>query len=194
MVHQLIYMLQKRGLCQLICAVFWVALATGPANGEAGCSKGDVSVVGTSMEPVIADGSEVTIGYGDCGPLERGDVVVLGQAGHSLRLLKRLIALPGDTFRLETRGGKVGLSINGEAVLNSAGAAYDWSPERTALLRLYEKDYGGVIPPGAVLVLGEGIHGTDDATGFGLVAKSQIAGRMISSPYSSSVLKNRSIH
>jgi type IV secretory pathway protease TraF len=46
------------------------------------------------------------------------------------------------------------------------------------MLSLYEKDYKGVIPKNAYLLLGNRISGSVDSTTFGLVEKSDIIAKV----------------
>ena len=46
------------------------------------------------------------------------------------------------------------------------------------LLALYEKDYQGVIPAGAFLILGNAPGGSLDSTQFGLVSQEDLEGKV----------------
>jgi len=45
------------------------------------------------------------------------------------------------------------------------------------MLKLYEDDYHGIIPPNTYLLLGDQVNGSIDAGAFGLVDKSDIIGK-----------------
>lgn len=70
-----------------------------------------VTVAGQSMAPTYRPGDILlTRGVGKAGLPQRGDVVVFRHAG--TRMLKRVVALPGD--RVELEAGR--LFVNGESV------------------------------------------------------------------------------
>lgn len=137
---------------------------------------------------------------------QRGDVVVLySPAGdHSKRLVKRVVAIPGDT--LELRKGK--LLINGEpahyrvltgedrealGILNGAieadeqvvwetleGVAHPvtWQPFQLGALSEVMRTYGPVtIPDGQYFVMGDNRDNSSDSRAFGLVARDLIVGQ-----------------
>ena len=80
-------------------------------------------VKGISMEPLIQDGSILTLlgGYYNCHEVERGDVISYKFVDGQDPLIKKVVALGGDEVGFAD--GK--LNINGEVLLNSAGYSYD---------------------------------------------------------------------
>ncbi len=73
-----------------------------------------VRVSGTSMEPTIRDGKITVINriaYLGSAP-KRGDVVAVRWAGNRAWLLKRIIALPGESFQIERNS----VRVNGKAL------------------------------------------------------------------------------
>lgn len=144
----------------------------------AACEVLTLHVRGTSMQPAIADGATITVAGGEPAciePLRHGDVVLLETPASGIPLIKAVRALPGDRFAV--RDGQ--LTVNGDVAVNSTGAPYRLPAARAKMLVLYERDYGGIIPAGTYLVLGETPSGTLDSTRFGLVARNQIVGKVV---------------
>ena len=59
--------------------------------------------------------------------------------------------------------------LNGEAIKNSEDYLYALDSSEYRTLCLYEKDYNGVIPSDAYLILGNFPQGSCDSTQIGLV-------------------------
>jgi len=69
--------------------------------------------------------------------------------------------------------------INNEVLKNSEGEPYLLPENKRAMIGLYIRDYAGVIPEGAYLVLGNHATGSTDSTVFGLVSVGRIKGRVL---------------
>ena len=164
-------------------AILAVAMSLAPVTARSSeqgtsCRTTVVTVDGTSMSPLIADGTKVRVisGGPHCAePLDRREVVVFRSESHQLPLLKLLLGLPGD--RIAVRQGEI--FINDDVVKNDEGQPYQLSGPRAAMIDLYVHDYGGVIPPDQYLVMGENPAGTTDSSRFGYVARDHIIGKMI---------------
>ena len=102
-------------------------------------------------------------------PPERGDVVVFTppEPGEDKPYIKRIIALPGETF--EARGGQV--YINGQPINEPyLGGEETWCGAR--------QDCPPVtVPEGSVLVLGDNRDNSEDSRYFGPVTESSIIGK-----------------
>lgn len=72
-----------------------------------------VNVDGSSMNATLKDGERLIL---SCLPYtpERGDIVVISEGERSEPLIKRIIALPGDTIRIDRKTGEV--YLNGEVL------------------------------------------------------------------------------
>lgn len=111
----------------------------------------------------------------------RGDVIVLTSPESGDVLLKRVVALAGDT--VEVRGGHVWL--NGRPARDAAArssASETLSGRRFAL----DLDDGGGpdfgparVPAGHLLVLGDNRGNSHDSRGFGYVARDAVLGRAV---------------
>lgn len=136
-------------------------------------------VRGGSLQGLIEDGRTVKIlfGYYRCHKIKRGDVVVYNFAGNKAPIIKIVKAVEGDKFHLERTDGGWHILINGEIVKNSEGQPYLLNERGYKMLSLYERDYQGIIPENAYLLLGNKTDGSLDSTHFGLVDKSDILGK-----------------
>jgi signal peptidase I len=117
--------------------------------------------------------------YYACHEAERGDVVLYRYAGNDDPLIKIVRAVPEDTLELRATASGALIIINGEALATSSGEPYQLDARAAGLLRLYERDYGGRIPPNSYLILGNLVHGSLDSTRFGLVDKSSLIGKAL---------------
>lgn len=123
------------------------------------------------MEPTLSEGDNLIIEKLSFrfGRLERGDIIVFYSPEENLQLIKRLIAVEGDS--VEVRDGKV--YVNGEPYL--AGLPLETEtpdgdkPEYTNL----------TVPEGYVYVLGDNRPYSIDCTEFGPIRKKMITGRAI---------------
>jgi signal peptidase I len=108
---------------------------------------------------------------------QRGDVVILDSPDDGVRLIKRVVALGGDTVDL--RSGR--LSINGRPLAVPGRAGVEQFGEHSAVLNL---DQGGgpdirglVVPEGEVLLLGDHRGASRDSRWFGTVPVGELYGR-----------------
>jgi len=155
------------------------AVFSQPADepGECQVEVEERIVRGGSLDPLIKDGETVRVlfGYYNCHEIQRDDVVLYSYAGNEAPLIKIVRGVPGDSFKLEqTEQGAWYIIINGNILKNSAGEPYLVSGKRYEMLALYEKDYKGVIPEQAYLIMGNLISGAMDSTRYGLVHKNDI--------------------
>lgn len=139
------------------------------------------TVRGESLRGVIDPGEEITalVGYYACHEAERGDVVLYNYAGNSDHIIKIVKGIPGDSLVLGEAAGGSRILINKEVARTSANNPYLLDERSSRLLSLYIKDYNGVIPAEAYLLLGNVESGTLDSTRFGLVGKKDIVGKVI---------------
>jgi len=137
-------------------------------------------VRGSSMSPLLKDGDVVKVDYGfyDAREVRRGDLVVCRLASRKDPIIKLVRAVPGDRFGLkELPDGVSLLLVNGAVLENSAGRPYEFTGRRKRMLGVYARDYGGVIPPGSYLLLGDAAEGSLDSGRFGLAAREVIVGK-----------------
>jgi len=138
-------------------------------------------VRGSSMEPLIKSGYEITAlyGYYDCQPIKRNDIVLVKYAGNQDPLIKVVKAIPEDKWELNENKEKntFEIIVNGQALKNSQGAIYQIPSSKIKVLQLYQKDYP-IIPENTYLVMGNLVSGSMDATKFGLIDKSSILAKV----------------
>lgn len=163
-----------------VVALFFVARI--PVKNDVACPvREEVKIIrGSSMYPLLKSGDEVhaVFGYYECHSIRRGEVVLLTASGRKNLLIKMVRAIPGDTFSLSSTPQGSEPLVNGEKLLTVSGASYLFRGEAEKILSLYERDYHGVIPPNAYLVLGEMVNGSFDSSHFGLISKKEIVARV----------------
>jgi signal peptidase I len=137
-------------------------------------------VRGNSLEPLIKDGEtiEVFFGYYSCRPIQRNDIVLYSYAGNKNPIIKIIKGIPGDKFSLKKTNNGWYILINGEILKNSQNQPYILDERGYRVLSLYEKDYKGIIPEDAYLILGNLPQGSLDSSHFGLVGKKDILGKV----------------
>jgi signal peptidase I len=122
-------------------------------------------VLGQSMEPNLHTNQRVVVEkvtYRFFHGPKRGDIVVIKLPGQTEMLIKRVMALPGET--IEVRNGEV--FINGEKVQES------WA------IRQGGGSYGPkTIPPLHVFVMGDNRGASNDSRNFGPVHIDHIVGQ-----------------
>lgn len=123
-------------------------------------------VHGTSMKPNLAYDQRVIVDkvtYSLIHGPRRGDVVVVYMPAERELLIKRVVALPGETVAV--RDGRV--SINGQPLKEpwaTCRGGLDYPPRQ--------------VPPGHVFVLGDNREVSRDSRFFGPVPVDQIGGRV----------------
>lgn len=138
-------------------------------------------VRGSSLEPLIRNGQEVKVffNYYKCNEIRRDDIVLYSYAGNNAPLIKIVKGIPGDNFKLVKAGeNQWYILINGEVLKNSQRIPYLISGEKYQLLSIYEKNYQGIIPENAYLLLGNSPSGSTDSTSFGLVSQQDILAKV----------------
>ena len=155
-------------------------------------SLADHYVVPTgSMIPTVLEGDRVFVSkaaYGLRFPMsnawilrwsepQRGDVVVLESPVEEIILLKRIVALPGDTVQV-TDGH---LILNGKRVLTTdSEETLDGKRHPLSLRSGGGPDFGPeVVPRGKVLVMGDNRGNSRDGRMFGFVDEATVLGRAV---------------
>lgn len=139
-------------------------------------------VHGNSMSPLIEDGVNLEFleGYYESNPVERGDIVVHQYAPGETPLVKSVKAVRGDTLALMPGENNTWhIMVNNKALKNSQGVLYTIGVKAYSILSLYVNDYKGVIPDGAVLLMGDNPQGSFDATELGLTAVTDLLGKAV---------------
>ncbi len=128
-----------------------------------------VGVDGASMVPTLEDGDWLAVSTLTFRPKTK-DIVVITQPNDVHEpLIKRVIAVGGDTIDINFASHKV--IVNGE-VLNEPYIAEETS-------RKFDTDFPITIPPGYVFVMGDNRNQSKDsrASGIGLIDERYILGK-----------------
>ncbi len=131
-------------------------------------------VRGASLFESAPAGAEIRATPAACKPIAHGSLVLFRtSANRRAPVIKRAIGLPGGRFALRG-GGRI--FINGAEAKTPRGESYNLSGKRLKLLRLYETNHKGVIPPGLYLLMGDAPSGGLDSSQIGLVPEADIIG------------------
>ena len=134
-----------------------------------GLVLGLAHVEGSSMLPTLYDGEWVLLWHLD-GSYARDDVIAFTPVGYDKELVKRVIGLPGET--VDIQDGKV--LING-APLDEPEISQDTVQKPDGMVFPY------VLKANEYFVLGDNRGNSYDSRNFGVITKSEIAGRVIAS-------------
>lgn len=132
-------------------------------------------VNGTSMVPTYVSG-DLVVFYMQ-GSFERSDVVFVNITRERTNhfsdefMLKRIIGVAGDT--IDIQNGQ--LFINGDVVIEP----YVATPMLTISLPCFSELNCRTVPQGMVFVMGDNRNSSVDSRSYGLVAESDIIGRVI---------------
>lgn len=134
-----------------------------------------VKVNGTSMQPLMLDGSEILIRWGayECSDIKRGDIVAFRFAVRQDTLIKRIVAIPGDVISVDHQK----LLVNGKSVANSLHQLYLFSPQQISQLTRGLKNQKLDIDH--YLLLADNLQNNYDSRYFGPVFKSQVVGKYV---------------
>jgi len=125
-----------------------------------------------SMEPTLSDGDNIIVEKLShrFGKLKRGDIIVFKSPQDKRELVKRLVAVEGDT--VEIKDGKV--YVNGEMFLIGDPEDEPYTPPA-----LDPEQNKITIPEGYIYVLGDNRPYSLDSTELGPIEKSRITGKAI---------------
>jgi len=140
----------------------------------------EMTVRGSSLDPFIKPEQiiKALFGYYDCNEVKRGDIVLFNYAGNKNFVIKIVKGISGNKFELRKAESGWNILINNQIVKNSEDKPYLISGNAYKMLSLYEKDYKGIIPENAYLLLGNQVSGSADSTTFGLIDKSGIVAKV----------------
>lgn len=140
----------------------------------------EMIVRGNSLDPLIKPEQTIKafFDYYNCHEIKREDIVLFNYAGKKNPVIKIVKGISRDKFELRETEGGWNIIVNNQIVRNSEAKPYLISGNAYKMLSLYEKDYKGVIPEDAYLLLGNRVSGSVDSTTFGLVDKSGIIAKV----------------
>ncbi|MCG2726773.1 MAG: signal peptidase I [Elusimicrobia bacterium] len=141
-----------------------------------------VIVRGNSLYPLIKNKEEVKlrVGYYKKRKVGRGDIIAFKYPGRETPVIKIVKAVGGDKFLVKERDDrKCELIINGDLLKDWRGSPYIFSNQKMRMLKLYEKDYKGIVPDGFYLVFGtETCDACLDSGKFGFLDGNKIIGKI----------------
>lgn len=160
-----------------------VASASIPANQNpsptrtvATTQSKSYTVSGNSMQPTLNSGDNIQVeqGYYANHPVQRGDLVALKFQSRNRPMVKRVVAVSGDS--VEIKNGK--FWINNQSPTETALKNRSISHSKLKVLKIQLKRYGNRIPNGQLIVMGDNTKNSFDSGDYGLVSKSQLSGRV----------------
>lgn len=158
-----------------------VIKVVGLEDAQCQITKKKFEVRGISLSGFLEPGTIVNawLNYYQCYQADRGDVVLYKMNTQADPIIKIVKGIPGDTIGLQGDGKIWNILINDKVLTTSQGEPYQLNEKSASLIELYIKDYQGVVPPKAYLLMGNIVSGSIDSTRFGLVDISDIIGKII---------------
>ena len=125
-------------------------------------------VNGTSMQPTLKPGDLIQVdeGYFDNHLLVRGGLVAIQFKTQATPLIKRVVAVAGDLVQI----------VDEEMVV--AGKRYQMPKRGGEILAIQLSRYEWQVPPNHFIALGDNPRVSFDSTGFGLLSRKQVMGRI----------------
>lgn len=134
------------------------------------------------MRGVVEEGQivNVTMNFYKCNDLKKGDVVLYRFSNYHDPVVKRVVAAPGDTFKLTmVRDEGWELTVNGKVVRGVKGEPYRFGvPAHKPPLQLAAESRKGKLPPGELIVFSSFPPGDRDGSLFGLANQNDIVGKV----------------
>ncbi len=161
-----------------ICICAWVLSQSPWENLETNNQPEEdiLIVLGQSMAPSLVAGDKVRLDTTDNTALQRGELVAVDFSTRERKMLKRIIALPGDRVEF----------IDGRLQLNDEWLSTAWWPDDKRVrarhyktLAIQLRNYKHIVPKGSLIVMGDNSDVSYDSGDYGLIAMSQIGGRII---------------
>lgn len=118
----------------------------------------------------------------DGDPVRRGDIVIFDSPQNGKRLIKRIVAVGGDSVRIEN--GQ--LAINDEWLSSPNDSSIEIIGDKVVALNLNDgggPQWSGELAAGMVLAIGDHRGNSVDGRFFGAVAEDDIYGRALSVYY-----------
>lgn len=161
--------------------LMWGGVLFAAAQTDTSCITGIQRhvVQGKSMEGWISNGdsADLWMNYYVCNAPQREEFVVFRLGGPDTWLIKRIVGIAGDTWKLDSlENGQFQLRVNDSLVLDADEQPYVFNKNRKNMLQLYINAYHGIIPENSLVVLGADAN-TRDSSVFGLIGMDSLVGR-----------------
>ena len=120
------------------------------------------------MAPALMPGDKVIVDDNPDEPIKKGDLVAIGFKHTETPIVKRVIAVAGDSLMISDNS----VIVNGEPV--SSFDEKRWASSVKQLER-----YGWVVPANNIFVLGDNPKNSRDSRRLGLISTSQIIAKVV---------------
>lgn len=124
-------------------------------------------VVGSSMYPTFKDGN-LLFSTKIVNKVDRGDIVAIHSSALREDIIKRVVAIPGDTISY----------IDGALIVNGETIKEDYINQKEELNTDFEIDKI-TLGKDTYIVMGDNRNHSSDSRHFGLIKKSEIFGRIL---------------
>lgn len=142
-----------------------------------------IAMPDATMRGIYEAGQELTLerGYYSCNSAVPGDTVLYQFSPGFPPVVKRIVAVEGDQFKVvkdeQARGWN--LEVNSDLVSTPDGEVYYFGGQAPPPLSLYVEPRKGILGKGEVILFSTQPPGKDDSGRTGLVSTSDLLGRVI---------------
>jgi hypothetical protein len=146
-------------------------------------TKTETYVVESGSTDLFPVGSQiqVEVGYYNCHPGERDQVVMLKVPGRDTPLIESIRMVPGDTYEVRAeKNRRYSVHVNGDTLENSKGVEYNYDQNRISMIKLYENTFKKGIKKDVYFTFFEDPTGGFDATRMGPVTPEVMLGKVVS--------------
>lgn len=136
--------------------------------------KNQLIVSGNSMSPTLSSGDIVYFKKVDAftDSVKQSDLVAINFSNRKNLMVKRVIATEGDSISILNGS----IAINGKLVTRCEITVF--KSKKKSVLYTQLKNYNWKIPKNNFLVMGDNCNDSYDSKEYGLVSKTQIAGKV----------------
>lgn len=134
-----------------------------------------LTVSGNSMLPTLKSGDIVFLDTSNANKkVKNSDLVAIRFSNRKNLMVKRIIAIPNDSIKIE----KEVIRVNG-VIVSQCGMLFFKKNKRNVLITQLKR-YNWKIPEGQVLVIGDNCSESYDSGEYGLISVNQIVGKIYS--------------
>jgi len=142
----------------------------------------EFNVLDKNMEPLLFAGRKSFFdeNYYTCHTAKNNDLVAYRYSQNKPLVARIIKGVPGDTIELKPDKKTTStwnIAINGQILKNSLGQEYLLKQSRYKILNTYVRDYNGIIPSNACLIMSNSQTENDSAS-TGLIGTKDIAGKI----------------
>lgn len=171
----------------IVAGVVWLKLMPKKVHkrvvGDCEVTVEEFAMPDGTMEGIYSSGQVLTLerGYYACNTPVPGDTVLYSYNSAIPPVVKRIVAVEGDEFKVikDEQGRGWNLEVNGDLVETPEGETYYFGGQAPPPLSLYVEPRKGILGQSENIVFSTRPPGRDDSGRTGLVSSSDLLGRIL---------------